>query len=154
MPRAHRGDTTVLTIGRLAKRARVSTDSIRFYEREGLIGPTAKTSSGYRLYSDAAVDRLGFIKHAQRCGFSLAEIRSLLPGSGDGTRGEDFYRLATAKQAQIEETMIALRAMSEALASALRTRSEAKEAAPGSVEASPLMVALNTRRVELEAMPG
>ena len=106
----------MLTIGRLAKRARVSTDSIRFYEREGLIGPTAKTSSGYRLYSDAALDRLGFIKHAQRCGFSLAEIRSLLPESGNRTRSDEFYRLAAEKRAQIEETMEALRTMSEALA--------------------------------------
>ena len=66
------------TIGKLARKTRVKADSIRFYERQGLIGPEAKTRSGYRLYTDAAVRRLLVIKNAQRCGFSLDEIGTLL----------------------------------------------------------------------------
>ncbi len=56
----------------------VTADSIRFYQREGLIRPARKSDSGYRLYTDEALRRIGFIKHAQQCGFSLAEIRELL----------------------------------------------------------------------------
>ena len=60
----------MLTIGKLAKQARVTTDTIRFYERIALIEATSKTSSGYRLYTEESVKRLRFIRHAQRCGFS------------------------------------------------------------------------------------
>jgi MerR family Zn(II)-responsive transcriptional regulator of zntA len=66
------------TIGRLARRARVNVDSIRFHERQGLLAPETKTDSGYRLYTDDALRRIAFIKHAQCCGFSLAEIGDLL----------------------------------------------------------------------------
>lgn len=66
------------TIGRLVQRAKLNVDSIRFYERQGLLFPETKTDSGYRLYNDGALRRITFIKHAQRCGFSLAEIGELL----------------------------------------------------------------------------
>lgn len=67
-----------LTIGKLAKTADVSIDSIRFYERRGLIAEPMRTKSNYRLYPLEAVDRLNFIKKAQQLGFSLNEIRELL----------------------------------------------------------------------------
>lgn len=137
----------MLTIGRLAKRARISTDSIRFYEREGLIEPTTKTGSGYRLYSEEATHSLGFIKHAQRCGFSLAEIRALLRArNGEGSLTGDFYRVAMEKQAHIEETMAALRSMSDALSAVIEMRG-VDEPAPsfGETGASPLLIALESR---------
>ena len=59
----------MLTIGKIAARA----DAIRYYEREGLLAPAQKSDAGYRLYDDNAVRRVGFIKQAQKCGFSLAE---------------------------------------------------------------------------------
>ena len=118
------------TIGRLARRARINTDSIRFYERQGLLSPATKTDSGYRLYTDDAVRRIGFIKHAQRCGFSLAEISDLLQmHKGDPARTK-AYRLAAAKQAEIENTIEALRTMSEALSCLL----ESRDAEPGREE--------------------
>lgn len=137
----------MLTIGRLAKQARVSTDSIRFYEREGLIEPTTKTGSGYRLYSEAATHSLGFIKHAQRCGFSLAEIRALLRArNGEGSLTGDFYRVALEKQAHIEQTMAALRSMSDALSAVIQMRG-VDEPAPsfGDAGASPLLIALGSQ---------
>lgn len=104
------------TIGRLARRAKVNTDSVRFYERQGLLAPATKTDCGYRLYTEEAVRRIGFIKHAQRCGFSLAEINELLQtDSIDGPVRARAYRLAADKQAEIDETIEALRTMSEAL---------------------------------------
>src|SRR4051794_37191114 len=67
-----------LTIGQLAKRVGVNLETIRYYEREGLIPPPPRKSSGHRAYSASAVSRVRFIKRAQELGFSLAEIRELL----------------------------------------------------------------------------
>src|SRR4051794_26311382 len=79
-------EAAMYTIGRLARRAKVNADTIRFYEREGLLSPAGKTGSGYRLYGDEAARRIAFVKHAQRCGFSLADIGALLAiGSADGS---------------------------------------------------------------------
>ncbi len=68
----------MLTIGKLARAGAISTDALRYYEREGLLVPASKTGSGYRLYGEDAVRRVRFIQHAQACGFTLAEIRELL----------------------------------------------------------------------------
>jgi MerR family Zn(II)-responsive transcriptional regulator of zntA len=67
-----------LTVGKLAALADVSANAVRFYEREGLMEVPAKTESGYRSYGPEAVQRLRFIKQAQHCGFTLAEIQALL----------------------------------------------------------------------------
>src|SRR5215469_9088914 len=62
----------------LAQRAAVNLQTIRYYEREGLLPEPPRLSSGYRLYTDSMVRRVRFIKRAQEIGFSLAEIRELL----------------------------------------------------------------------------
>jgi len=67
-----------LTIGKLAKRADVSIDSIRFYERRGLIAEPVRTDSNYRIYRREVATQLRFIKRAQQLGFSLAEVKELL----------------------------------------------------------------------------
>jgi len=67
-----------LTIGKIASLAKVSADTLRYYEQERLVKPAAKSESGYRLYERDALQRIRFIKQAQQCGFSLAEIRALL----------------------------------------------------------------------------
>ncbi len=106
----------MLTIGKVAVRAQVTADSIRFYEREGLIRPVKKSESGYRLYTDEAIRRIGFIKHAQQCGFSLAEIRELLELRGtDSACCDDVYRVAVEKKLQLAKKIKALDAMSLAL---------------------------------------
>ncbi|HYC47097.1 MAG TPA: MerR family DNA-binding protein [Burkholderiales bacterium] len=108
------------TIGRLGRKARVKADSIRFYERQGLISADSKTPAGYRLYCDAAVRRLLVIKHAQRCGFTLAEIHRLvdLEGATPAARAATFRMLAE-KKTEVEATIGALEAMSEALSAVL-----------------------------------
>ena len=68
----------MLTIGKAAARANVIPDTLRYYEREGLIQPATKTEAGYRLYDTEQVRRLQFIRQAQECGFALGEIRQLL----------------------------------------------------------------------------
>ena len=106
----------MLTIGKVAERAQVTADSIRYYEREGLIAPVKKSESGYRLYTEEAIRRIGFIKHAQQCGFSLAEIRELLDlKSDDKACCDDIYRVAVEKKLQLETKLKALKTMSEAL---------------------------------------
>jgi DNA-binding transcriptional MerR regulator len=104
------------TIGQLAKRARVNTDSVRFYERQGLVSPGRKTSSGYRLYSDDALHRITFVKHAQRCGFTLAEIRGLLQMRESGSvPASEVHRFVRQKRAEIDVTIAALQSMSKYL---------------------------------------
>src|SRR5215831_14744243 len=67
----------VLTRGQLAQRAGINLETVRFYEMEGLLS-ASRTASGYRQFTDAAINRLEFVKRAKHLGFSLAEIRELL----------------------------------------------------------------------------
>src|SRR6516164_9728627 len=67
-----------LTIGRLAKEAGVNLETVRYYERRGLLQRPPRSASGYRLFPADAARRLRFIRRAQELGFSLAEIRELL----------------------------------------------------------------------------
>ncbi len=67
-----------LTIGQVANAARVNIQTIRYYERRGILLASRRTASGYRQYARDAVSRLRFIKHAQELGFSLKEIQELL----------------------------------------------------------------------------
>jgi MerR family copper efflux transcriptional regulator len=69
---------TELRIGELAQRSGVSIDTIRYYERQGLLPRAPRTAGGYRRYSPSAAARLRFIRHAQEVGFSLDEIGELL----------------------------------------------------------------------------
>jgi DNA-binding transcriptional MerR regulator len=75
-----------MTIGRLARRAGVTVDTLRFYERQGIIARPRRLVSGYRNYSDEAIDRLDFVKDAKGLGFSLREIRELLSMGVKSTR--------------------------------------------------------------------
>ena len=68
----------MLKIGELAKLTGISRDALRFYEKHGLITPTARTDSGYRLYSTSDVLRIRFILSAKEVGFTLNEIHQLL----------------------------------------------------------------------------
>lgn len=70
-------DGSMLTIGKIARRTSVTADTLRYYEQEGLLAPSGKTESGYRLYDHDCVRRVEFIRRAQRCGFTLSEIRDL-----------------------------------------------------------------------------
>lgn len=67
-----------LTVSRLADRVGTSADTVRYYERIGLLPEPDRSASGYRVYDDDAVERLRFIKHAQRFGLRLEEIGELL----------------------------------------------------------------------------
>ncbi len=89
-----------LTIGHLARIAHVNVETIRYYQRVGLIVEPVKPLQGYRVYDDAILNRIRFIKRAQRLGFSLQEIAELLD-LGEGRCG-DVRAHAEKKRAQIQ----------------------------------------------------
>jgi MerR family Zn(II)-responsive transcriptional regulator of zntA len=106
----------MLTIGKLAGLTRVSNDTLRYYEQEGLIRPAGKSAAGYRLYNQESARRIHFIKHAQGCGFTLAEIRDLLElRARDRACCGDVRTRAIEKKLQIESRIRAMKAMSKAL---------------------------------------
>ena len=105
-----------LTIGKVARLARVGVETIRFYEREGLVAKPPRTPSGYRQYPKETVARIRFIRRAKKLGFTLKEIKELLALRVDpGTTCGDIRRRAKAKIAAIQEKVAALEKMKEAL---------------------------------------
>jgi MerR family mercuric resistance operon transcriptional regulator len=105
-----------LTIGRLAREGGVNLETIRYYEREGLIPKPPRTRAGYRLFPEDATRRLRFIKRAQELGFSLGEIRELLSlrvraGSNRG----DVRARTQAKIQDIDAKIATLQAMKKTL---------------------------------------
>lgn len=105
-----------MNIGQLAEQAGVSTDTLRFYEKQGLVDAPARHANGYRSYGDADLARVRFVRSAQSLGFSLTEIRQLLPqlASGQLSRGLIEQHLI-AKMAEIDAHMARLRALKREL---------------------------------------
>jgi len=68
----------VLTIGKVAQQTQCNIETIRYYEREALLPAPQRTPGGHRLYNEAAIKRLVFIRRSRELGFSMAEIRQLL----------------------------------------------------------------------------
>jgi MerR family mercuric resistance operon transcriptional regulator len=106
-----------LTIGRLARLGGVNLETIRYYEREGLLPRPPRTRSGYRIFPRDAAQRLRFIKRAQHLGFALTEIRELLAlRVKQGTKRDQIRARAEAKISDIEQKIQTLSAMKRALA--------------------------------------
>lgn len=127
-----------LTIGAVAKRAGVAIDTIRYYEREGLLPEPLRRPSGYRSYGDGTVARLCFIRRAKALGFTLEEIRDLLALSADRHRGvEGVRQRAQRRLAEIEARIAELQRVRAGLA-------ELVEACPGhgAPEQCPILRAL------------
>jgi MerR family copper efflux transcriptional regulator len=105
-----------LTIGDVAKEAKVNIETLRYYERRGLLASPARSTSNYRLYAEDTVRRVRFIKSAQELGFSLKEILELLSLRAEPhTKCEDIRKRAEAKINDIEAKIASLRAMKQAL---------------------------------------
>jgi Hg(II)-responsive transcriptional regulator len=104
------------TIGNLAKQCGVGVETIRFYEREGLLPQPERKPSEYRLYSDDAVRKVRFIRQAKELGFSLKEIRELMELQLDGYKACNKVRsLAETKIADIEKKLSMLERMRHTL---------------------------------------
>jgi MerR family copper efflux transcriptional regulator len=105
-----------LTIGKLAKRARVNLETIRYYERQGLLPKPPRLNSGYRAFPAQTIDQIRFIKQAQELGFSLKEIKELLALRTEPlSTGADVRKKVEAKIADIDEKMKTLRTMKKEL---------------------------------------
>lgn len=107
-----------LTISRIAKGAGIGIETVRFYEREGLIDPPARTPANYRIYPQSDMLRLRFIKRAKKLGFTLKEIKELLSLQLDpqATKAE-VKQQTEAKIADIECKIQDLTRMKEVLES-------------------------------------
>jgi Hg(II)-responsive transcriptional regulator len=91
-----------MTIGRVAKRANVGIDTVRFYERRGLLPEASRSAAGYRLYAPGTIDRLQFIRRAKALGFSLEEIGTLLDLQDNGGSKSAVKAITARKLAQID----------------------------------------------------
>ena len=109
-------DTSTLTIGALAQSAGVGVETIRFYERKGLLPEPPRSLAGYRQYPGSTVDRVKFIRRAQGLGFALREISELLDLRVDEVAAcGPVEAQAREKLEQIADKMEELRRMENAL---------------------------------------
>lgn len=105
-----------MNIGEVAAASGVSAKMIRYYEEAGLIPPVARSPAGYRLYGDADVHRLRFIRRARDLGFQVAEIGELLGLWSDRSRrSADVKRLAQTHIDDLEQRIAKLRQMADTL---------------------------------------
>ncbi|MEM7112101.1 MAG: MerR family transcriptional regulator [Chloroflexota bacterium] len=107
----------MLTIGQLAKRVGLRSSALRFYEGEGLLVPNGRSEAGYRLYDETAEERLRLIQRAQRLGFSLADIRTLLAGwDADNLSDEALLETAEKRYLALEKQVTQLLVLQHELA--------------------------------------
>lgn len=105
-----------MTSGVLARRAGVNKETIRYYEREGLLPTPSRTDGGYRTFSDEDLKRLVFIKNAQKFGFGLQEVRELLAiADGELIDRAEVRAIAQAKIAQVDEQIVRLTRLRHAM---------------------------------------
>ena len=133
-----------LTIGKLAKKADIGIETVRFYERQGLIAPPPRTESNYRVYPKEEVARLRFIKRAKALGFTLKEIKELLALSHDphATRA-DIKKRTLDKIEDIDGKILDLTRIKEAL-----EHLAAECDGQGSLEGCPILAALTNDQEE------
>ncbi len=126
-----------LGIGQLAKRGGVGIDTVRYYERNGLLTPDTRLASGYRRYSELELARLRFIRRAQALGFTLKEIKELLALSAQRDVGR-VKRSAQAKLKDVKSRIAALERVQDGLATLI-------DACPGHGRAAdcPILRTLN-----------
>jgi MerR family mercuric resistance operon transcriptional regulator len=104
---------SLFSIGKLAQAAQVSVETIRYYERRGLITQPPKPAQGYRTYTKATLARILFIKRAQELGFTLEEINNLL--SLGESHCSEVQELAEAKLASVREKINDLHRLQQVL---------------------------------------
>ena len=121
----------LLTIGEVARRAGVGIQTVRYYERLGLIDKPFRNDSGYRQFSEEVLGQLRFIKRAQVLGFSLREIKELLSFRDDAASNCDrVLRRLLAKISNLEQKTRQLQRMRLSLEKLARACSEATSACP------------------------
>jgi DNA-binding transcriptional MerR regulator len=142
----------IYQIGELAARSGVTPDTLRYYERLGLLPKTPRTSGGFRRYTADAVERLRFIKQAQSLGLTLHEIRDLLgyQTSGGLTRCRQVRDMLRAKLAELQARLVELqefqRTLSNYFQDCERTLSRAGARATRAEPDCPVLETLRTTK--------
>jgi MerR family transcriptional regulator, copper efflux regulator len=130
----------MMMIGEVARRAGVSVETIRFYERQGLVPEPPRTPAGYRQYPEETVSRLRFIQRAKQLGFSLREIAGLISlRLADDASSPDVCARAVTKLGEIDEKIRDLERMRESVAMLVEACSGS-----GVMDGCPILVALST----------
>lgn len=115
------GESAPLKIGEVARRAGVGIETLRFYERSGLLDRPARTEGGYRLYDAEALKTLEFIKRAQALGFTLEDIKRIIAESRAGQRPcAEVRETVRRRLAELDEQMAQIRRYRDALAMTLK----------------------------------
>ncbi len=128
-----------LTVSQLAKQAGVNAQTIRYYEREGLLPRPPRTPGGYRAFPPESAARVRFIKHAQSLGFTLKEIEELLELRVDPSMTcADVRGKAQKKIADMDQKIASLRRMKSAL-----VRLSAACSRRGTIERCPILQSLD-----------
>lgn len=131
MAKPNRRQDASLQIGDVANEAGVNTQTLRYYERRGIVRPIRRSQSGYRLYSSETTRIVRFIKRAQELGFTLDEIEELLALSGNEDRTcNEVRKVAEAKLDNIEGKIAALQAMKKPLAKLIQGCASRRGTAP------------------------
>ncbi|MFQ5551203.1 MAG: heavy metal-responsive transcriptional regulator [Gemmatimonadales bacterium] len=117
-----------MRIGELARMAEVTTDTIRYYERIGLLQPPERTASGYRNYSLETLDDLTFVKKAQASGLKLDDVREVMRISAGGVAPCDHVKATVTQRLQeVEGRLAELRALRAKLRATLASLDTAPE---------------------------
>jgi MerR family transcriptional regulator, copper efflux regulator len=138
-----------LTIGKIAKQAHVRVETLRYYERTGLIARPPRSESNYRLYPQETVRRVQFIKRAQELGFSLREIMELLAlRAAPESPCADIRTRALDKIRAIEEKIRTLHAMKHTLAQLV-----AECSGQGEITDCPILASLDAKERKERWLP-
>ncbi len=127
-----------MTIGRLAKAAGVNVETIRYYQRRGLLAEPTKPSGGHRRYAARILTQLAFIRRAQQLGFSLEEVKRLLQ-LADGKGGAETRSMAQRKCEVLDIRVDEINAMRKKLKALIAASLKA-----GARGEDPIIAALST----------
>ena len=136
----------MMQIGQMAKKLGVKADTLRFYEKNGLLQPSTRSETGYRYYSDSDFQRAMFILRCKRVGFTLADIKELLSIRIDKSNHscEQVKNRTTAKRIEVEERIAELQRFHRSLTQL----EKACRGGPGSAESCSILESLEHQQQE------
>ena len=136
-------------IGELAQLCQIKTDTLRFYEKHGLLSPSMRSEAGYRLYNEEDASRLRFILRAKAVGFTLSEISDLLLIEVDKANKAcaDVKKLVDSKLADVEAKIAELKHFRQSL----KTLSNACCGGPESAAQCSILEALESSNIQFSA---
>lgn len=127
-----------MNISELARTTGVTVDTLRYYEKQALLDAPARKQNGYRSYTDADLERIRFVRGAQALGFSLAEIKNIIPQLSSGKLGRtEIEQHLQAKMAQIDAHIRQLCALKEDLANTFASLKCSADVPVSVVQATP-----------------